>query len=40
MFAALIRLRLLYSPFKWVVPLVNRTIGRFMPWDERRGRKL
>jgi glycosyltransferase involved in cell wall biosynthesis len=40
MFAALIRLRLLYSPCKWVVPLVNRTIGRFMPWDERRGRKL
>jgi glycosyltransferase involved in cell wall biosynthesis len=40
MFAALIRLRLLYSPFKWVVPLVNRTIGRFMPWDTRRGRKL
>lgn len=40
MFAALIRLRLLYSPFRWVVPLVNRTIGRFMPWDERRGRKL
>lgn len=40
MLAALIRLRLLYSPFKWVVPLVNRTVGRFMPWDERRGRKL
>ncbi len=40
MFAALIRLRLLYSPFKWVVPLVNRTIGRLMPWDTRRGRKL
>ncbi|MCX7009137.1 MAG: glycosyltransferase family 2 protein [Kiritimatiellaeota bacterium] len=40
MFAALIRLRLLYSPLKWVVPLVNRTISRFMPWDERRGRKL
>ena len=40
MFAALIRLRLLHSPFKWVVPLVNSTIGRFMPWDTRRGRKL
>ena len=40
MFAALIRLRLIYSPFHWVVPLVNHTIGRFMPWDERRGRKL
>ena len=40
MFAALVRLRLLYSPCKWVVPLVNHTIGRLMPWDQRRGRKI
>ena len=40
MFAALIRLRLLYSPFAWLVPVISKTFGRFMPWDQRRGRKL
>lgn len=39
-FVALIRLRLLYSPFHWLVPVLNKTIGRFLPWDQRRGRKL
>ena len=40
MFAALIRLRLLYSRFHWLVPVINKTVGRFLPWDQRRGRKL
>jgi glycosyltransferase involved in cell wall biosynthesis len=37
---ALIRLRLLYSRFRWLVPVINKTLGRFLPWDPRRGRKL
>jgi len=30
MLAALIRLRLLYSPFRWVVDFYNRTLGRWL----------
>ena len=30
MFMAICRLRLLYSPFRWVVALYDRTLGRFI----------
>lgn len=30
MFVALVRLRLLYSPFKWIVTLYDRTLGVFV----------
>lgn len=30
MFVAIVRLRLLYSPFKWIVALYDRTIGRLL----------
>jgi len=33
MFAALIRLRLLYSPLRWVVTVYDRTLGRGRRWD-------
>jgi glycosyltransferase involved in cell wall biosynthesis len=31
MFISMCRLRLLYSPFKWVITVYNRTIGRWIP---------
>jgi hypothetical protein len=30
MLVAIVRLRLLYSPFRWVVALYDHTIGRFI----------
>ncbi len=30
MFIAIVRLRLLYSPFKWVVTVYDKTVGRFI----------
>jgi len=30
MFVAMVRLRLLYSPFRWVVTLYDRTLGRYV----------
>lgn len=30
MFIAIVRLRLIYSPFKWIVTLYDRTLGRFI----------
>ena len=38
--AALIRLRLMYSRFNWLVPFLHNTMGRFVAADSRRGRKL
>lgn len=34
MFISICRLRLLYSPFKWLIPLYNRTIGRLFPFHK------
>lgn len=31
MFLAICRLRLLYSPFRWIVPLYGKTFARFVP---------
>lgn len=36
MFVAIVRLRLLYSPFRWVVALYDRTLG---PWIHRTERR-
>jgi glycosyltransferase involved in cell wall biosynthesis len=33
MFIAIVRLRLIYSPFRWIVTVYDRTIGRF--WQRR-----
>ncbi|MBN1269088.1 MAG: glycosyltransferase family 2 protein [Kiritimatiellae bacterium] len=34
MFVAIVRLRLLYSPLRWVVALYDRTVGRVVPIEK------
>lgn len=37
MFVSMFRMRLLYSPFKWVIPLYNKTLGRVLPYNRIKG---
>lgn len=37
MFVAIVRLRLLYSPLRWIVTVYDRTIGRWIHRESRRG---
>lgn len=36
MLVSMFRMRILHSPFKWLIPIFNRTIGRLIPYSRMR----
>jgi len=37
MVLSMCRMRLLHSPFKWLIPVFNRTLGRLIPYSRMKG---